>query len=195
MIGSEQFTVIRPSTFIFSGTAGAVKVPTTQPPTNGCYLRLEGGLTGSAGNVIITGTNVTDATTTETILSTSFDVDRVAVSAKKWTNISNINVAAWVSLVIYPASSSGDRINFGGGSGSYTTFNILADSYDANLNQFRGYYQQEAGEVTKSFKMLMYDGRFTLLAEDLITIFGKQYKVVDVESQHSLFTALLATMR
>jgi hypothetical protein len=193
MIGSEQFTVIRPSTFIFSGTAGTTKVPTTQPPANGCYLRLEGLVAGVAGNVIITGT-ATDSSATETILSTNFDSDKIAISAKKWTNISNINIAAsWVSMVVYPASSSGDKINFG--SGSYTSFSILADAYDANLNQFRGYYQQDAGEVAKSFKMLMYDGRYTLLAEDLITIFGKQYKVVDVNSEHGLYSAFLSTMR
>lgn len=193
MIGSEQFTVIRPSTFIFSGTAGAVKVPTTQPPATGCYLRLEGLITGVAGNVIITGT-ATDNSVTETILSTSFDSDKIAVSAKKWQTISNINIAAsWVSMVIYPASTSGDKINFG--SGSYTSFSILADCYDINQNQFRGYYQELGGEVNKSFKGLMYDGRFTLYAEDLTTIFGKQYKVVDVESQHGLYSALLATMR
>jgi hypothetical protein len=189
MIGSESFTVSRPVTFLYSGILGATKVPSTQPPSGGSYLRLEG--TGTAGNVVVTGA-ATDTATTETILSTAFDTEKIAVSTKKWLTISNLNIATWTSIIIYPASSSGDRINL---SNTFTTFNIIADCYDANLNQFRGHYQELAGEVTKSFKMLMYDGRYTLLAEDLITIFGKQYKVVDVNSEHGLYSAFLSTMR
>ena len=190
MIGSESFTVIRPNTYILNSAAGVDKVPTAQPPTGGSYLRLEG--TGTVGNVVVTGV-ATDGGTAETILSTAFDTDKVAVSLKKWTSITKVTINSFTLLVIYPASSSGDKINFG--SGSTTTFNIIADSYDTNLNQYRGAYQEPLGTTYKVYKTLMLDGRYTLQINDLITINGKQFKVADVESQHGLWSALLIIWR
>ena len=188
MIGSESYTVTRNYSYLFSGAAGTTNVPVTTLPSGGCYLRLEG--TGTTGNVVITGT-ATDAAITETILSTSFDTDKVAVSTKKWTAITNISVASWTNLVVYPATTSGDKINLSTG----TTFTMMCDSYDTNLNQYRGEYIDVAGKTYKVYKTLMYDGRYTLQIGDLITIGSKQFKVADVEPQHGLYSALLIIWR
>lgn len=188
MIGSESFTVLRPATFLYSGLSGSNKTPTAQPPSSGCYLRAEG--VGTIGTITIIGV-VGGAPTTE-VMST-FDSEKVGVNAKLFTSITTFSITGFTSVIIYPATASGDKINLP--SSSYTTFNILADSYDTNLNQYRGQYIDFAGTTYKVYKTLMLDGRFTLLPGDLITIGGKQLKVADVEPQHGLYSALLIIWR
>lgn len=82
---------------IYSGVSGSAKVPTAQPPTDGCYLRITG--TGTAGDIIITGT-ATDSSTTETVASTDFNSSKIAISSKKWKTISKLNIATWTSVVV-----------------------------------------------------------------------------------------------
>jgi len=82
---------------IYSGSSGTNKIPTSQPPSIGCYLQIMG--TGTPGSVIITGV-ATDSSTTETISVSDFDVTKMAISAKKWISISNLNISTWNSVII-----------------------------------------------------------------------------------------------
>jgi hypothetical protein len=182
MIGSESFTVRRPYSYLFSTESGESFV---QPPSSGCYIRAEG--TGT-GVVTITGT-VNGSSDTETI--STFDSEGVGFGAKLFTAISEIVVEGFVTLILYPASESGERIKHN----SYSEFVIIADCYDRYFSEFTGQYIEFAGIKNKSTKTLMYDGRFVLNLDDLITIFGNQYMVVDVSSQHGYYSALLITSR
>ena len=187
MIGSEQFTVVRPVSYLLSSAAGTSVVPTTQPPAGGCYLRLEG--TGTAGTVAVTGT-VGGSTTTETI--STFDTDLVGFSTNLFTAITGITITSFTLMTVYPANESGDRINL---PSSTTTFTILADSYDRFIGELSGQYTDFAGDKRKITKTLMYDGRYTLQTGDLITINGQQLTVVNISSQHGYYSAFLASMR
>jgi len=188
MIGSESFTVNRPNQFYYSGVGGTDKVISIQPPTGGTYLRLE--CVGTPGNVTITGT-CSDGSTTETILSTSFDSEKVAFPLKKFLTLTKFTSASLTSLIIYPATESGERLKLS----SYTTFSILADCYDRFLSEQSGQYTDFGGFRNKTYNTLMYDGRFTLQKGDLITILGDELTVADVSSQHSLWSCLLASTR
>jgi hypothetical protein len=188
MIGSESFVVHRPNQFYYSGVGGTDKVISVQPPTGGSYLRLE--CVGTPGNVTITGT-CTDGSTTETILSTSFDSEKVAFPLKKFLTLTKFTSASLTSLTIYPATESGERLKLS----SYTSFSILADCYDRFLSEQSGQYTEFAGFRNKTYKTLMYDGRFTLQKGDLITILGDELVVADVSSQHGLWSSLLVSTR
>ena len=188
MIGSESFVVNRPNQFYYSGVGGTDKVITVQPPSGGSYLRLEG--VGTVGNVTITGT-CTDGSTSETVLSAAFDSEKVAFPLKKFLTLTKFTSSSLTSLTIYPASESGERIKLS----SYATFNIIADCYDRFLSEFSGQYNEYAGQKNRTYKTLMYDGRFTLQRDDLITVDGLQLTVVDVSSQHGLYSALLVSTR
>ncbi len=186
MIGNELIEVQRPNTYILSSVAGTGKVPTAQPPTNGCYIRVEG--TGTAGSIVISGT-VDGESTTETI--SSFDDENIGFGTKLFTAITSVNIIGFTSAILYPATESGEKINLS----SYTTFNILADSYIKFLGEFSGQYTEFAGHRNKIYRSLMYDRRFTLQREDLITLDGEPLTVVDVSSQHGIYCALLTTSR
>jgi hypothetical protein len=188
MIGSESVVITRNYKYIYSGGPGAAKVPVTTLPTGGAFLRLEG--VGTPGNVVITGT-ATDSSVTETILSTSFDADLVSGSSKRWLTITNLNISGWTSLVIYPANSTNDKINLS----TSTTFSIICDIYDTNLNQFRGEYVDLGGQKYKIYKTLMHDGRFTLQTGDKLTVGGMQLEVAYDSPQHGLYSALLIAER
>jgi len=193
MIGSESFTVSRPNTYLVSSGPCVDKVPTAQPPSNGCYIRAEG--TGAVGTVVITGT-VGGVTTVETI--SIFDSEKVGFGTLKFTAISKVTITGFTNLILYPASESGERIKLN----SYTTFNIIADCYDRFLSEFSGRYNDYAGQKDRTYKTLMYDGRFILQRDDLVTIDGLQLTidglqltVVDISSQHGLWSALLVSTR
>ncbi len=186
MIGSEKFVVTRPNIYLLSSGVCTDKVPTAQPPTGGCYIRVEG--TGTIGTAVITGT-VGGASTVETI--STFDSDLVGFGLNKFTTISKVTITGFSLLTLYPASESGEKIKLS----SSTTFNILADSYDKFLSETSGVYQEAQGQKFKNYKTLMYDGRFVLQRGDLITIDGLQMEVFDVSSQHGLYAALLGASR
>jgi len=186
MIGSESFTVRRPDAYLLSSAPCVDKAPTAQPPTGGCYIRAEG--TGTVGTAVITGT-VGGVTTTETI--STFDSEKVGFGALKFTAISKVTITGFSNLILYPASESLERIKLS----SYTTFNILADSYDRFLSEQSGQYTEFAGFRNKNYKTLLYDGRFTLQKGDLITILGEELTVADVSSQHGLWSSLLVSTR
>jgi len=186
MIGSESFVVSRPNIYLLSSAPCVDKVPTAQPPTGGCYIRAEG--TGTVGTAAITGT-VGGATTVETI--SNFDSEKVGFGTLKFTTITKVTITGFSNLILYPASESGQRIKLS----SYTTFNILADCYDRFLSEQSGQYTEFGGFRNKTFKTLMFDGRFTLQKGDLITILGDELTVADVSSQHSLWSCLLVSTR
>jgi hypothetical protein len=97
-IGNINNEVLQTSPItIYSGSSGGAKVPTLQPPSGGCYLRVIG--IGTVGDIIITGV-ATDDSTTETISSADFSTTDVAISAKKWKSISNLNIETWTSVTI-----------------------------------------------------------------------------------------------
>lgn len=186
MIGNELFTVTRPNKYLLSSAAGVDKVPTAQPPTAGCYVRAEA--VGTPGSVVVTGT-VGGSSTTESI--STYDSELVGFGIKLFTAIPKVTISGFTSAILYPANESGEKINLT----SYTTFTILADCYTQFIGENTGRYTELAGFRNKLFRSLMFDGRYTLLLDDLITIDGEQMKVVDVSSQHGLYSALLTTTR
>jgi len=187
MIGSEAYTVSRPNKYLYSGVGGANKIISVQPPTDGCFLRIEG--TGTVGIITITGT-ATDASTTETI--SSFDTDKVGFSVKKWTALTKFTSTSFTSLIIYPSTESGEKLQLS----SSSTFQFLCDTYETNLNQFRGKYFEYGGVTIKDYKGVLYDDRYTLQEDDQITINGKTYTVALVSKQHhGLNSALLIIWR
>lgn len=186
MIGSESFTVNRPNIYLLSSAPCVDKVPTAQPPTGGCYIRAEG--TGTVGTAVITGA-VGGATTVETI--STFDSEKVGFGTLKFTAISKVTITGFSNLILYPASESLERIKLS----SYTTFNILADCYEKLTSQFSGKIVEYAGNKYSVYRTLMYDGRFTLLRDDRITVEGLQLIVADTVSHHGLWAAFLITGR
>lgn len=186
MIGNQQFTVTRLNDYLLSSAAGADKVPTAQPPSGGCYIRVEA--VGTSGSIVITGT-VGGSTTTETV--STFDTYKIGFGTKLFTAISKVTISGFTSAILYPSTESGERINLA----SYTTFTILADCYTQFIGENTGQYTQFAGHRNKIFRSLMFDGRYTLHREDLVTVDGEQLTVVDVSSQHGLYSALLTSTR
>jgi len=173
MIGSESYTVTRPYSYLYSGASGTNKTPTTTPPTGGCCLRIEG--VGTAGTVKIYGT-YGGVVTTETI--STFDTDKVGFSYNKWTAITKFDITTFTSVVIYPASSSGEKIRLS----TSSTFVLMCDSYDINETQFRGEYIEYGGKTYKTYKAIQYDDRFTLQFDDKVTIDGIDYRIVSIKS-------------
>lgn len=186
MIGNEQFTVTRLNKYLLSSAAGVDKVPTAQPPTAGCYVRVEA--VGTSGSIVIIGT-VGGSSTTETI--SSYDSELVGFGTKLFTAISKVTISGFTSAILYPANESGEKINLT----SYTTFTIMADCYTQYNSESTGKFIEFGGIRSKLYRSLMFDGRYSLLNDDLITIDNEQFKVVDVSSQHGLYFAILATTR
>jgi hypothetical protein len=186
-IGQELYTVSRPNKYFYTGVSGTNKTPLCQPPTNGCYLRVEG--VGTVGTIKAYGT-VGGAVTTETI--STFDSDKVGMGTKLFTAFTKFDVTSFTSVIVYPATKTGEKINLA----SSTTFTILCDTYDVNETQFRGEYIDVAGHAYKIYKTMMYDGRYTLQNEDKITIDGQEYTIANVSNKkHGIYSAFLIIWR
>jgi hypothetical protein len=188
MIGNEEYIVTRKVPYLYSGVGGNDKTLTYVLPTGGCCLQFQ--CVGVAGtHVTIVGTADGIPSTTEVI--SVFDTLKIGYSYKKWTVITKFS-SDFTTLIIYPASSTGEIIS----SNVTTTLKIKGKTYIVNPNQFRGLYQEVAGNTYKAYRALEYDKRFTLIPEDKITIYGKQYTVKNVEGtgKHS-FQAFLVIER
>jgi len=191
MIGNEEFLVTRKVPNLYSNVGGNTKTLTYTLPSGGCCLQFQcvgAPASPAVPSVTIVGT-ADGIATTEVI--TLFDTLLIGYSYKNWTAITSFSTN-FTSITIYPASSTGEIIY----SDVSTTLYIKGRSYIVNLNQFRGVYQESAGKTYKSYRALEYDGRFTLIEEDQITISGKVYTIKNVEAtgRHS-FQAFLVIER
>lgn len=171
MIGKNQILMRSLISYFYSGGDCEDETPLFQPPTGGCYLRLDAG-SGGSGTIVISGT-YSGVDVEETI--TSFDSDGIATSEHRFNTINSIDVTLSdsSSISIYPASETGDNINYS----SYTSSYIRGDwSYSSNKASNK-LVINVGGEKVESEIEVLFNKNYTVVRDNLMAIDGFWHKV------------------
>jgi hypothetical protein len=171
MIGHNQILMRSLVQYFYSGGDCEDEEPLFQPPTGGCYLRLDAG-SGGSGTIVITGTYAGEDIE-ETI--TSFNSEGIAISDNRFSTISAIDVTLEdsSSITIYPASEIGDIINYSTYTSSYIRCNWNYTSSTAN-NKVE---IDVGGAMVKAEIKIEYNKNYDIKRDDLLYIDGSWRKV------------------
>jgi len=171
MMGTNQVLMRSLISYFLSAGDGDSQSPEFQPPTGGCYLRLDTG-SGGSGTVVVTG-EYDGSDVEETI--TTFDSEGVAFSAERFDVIStfDITLSDATTVTIYPANDAGDIINYSTYTSSYVRGNWKYSSKTAG-NKLT---VNIGGEKIESEVEFRFNNNFTLRRDDLLAIDGFWYKV------------------
>jgi len=118
MIGNKQIPIRSLTSYFYSGGDCTDEDAEFQPPAGGCYIRCDAGA-GGDGSVTIEGTYGGEDVD-ETL--TSFDSEGVTIGTQRFDTITAISVTlaeGTDSVTVYPASETGDIINYTTYSESY----------------------------------------------------------------------------
>lgn len=171
MIGKTQIYKRSMVPYFYIGGDGDGQLPGFQPPTGGCFLRLDAG-EGGFGSVTITGTYGGEDVE-ETV--TSFDSDGIAISTERFATITSFDVTLVdsTSITIYPADEMGNTINYN----TYSTSYVRGDwSYSSSTTNNKLTFNI-GGEQVESEIEFLYNTNYNLNRDDLLGIDGYWYKV------------------
>lgn len=188
MIGNQRLVFSRPISYFYTGLPAVDIVPLAQPPTGGCYVRVEGAI--GTGTITING-HSGGSVTSETI--STVDVDGTGFGIKPWTEFHDFDITGFAgkTITIYPATLGGERIAFA----SSSTFSILCSHYRINETQFKGRFELPGGITHRSYREVQYDKRFNLLEGDTVTIDSKTYTVYSVDSLNNNVSAAFLVIK
>lgn len=172
MIGNKQILIRSLTSYFYSGGDCTDEDAEFQPPTGGCYIRCDVGA-GGDGSVTIEGTYGGEEVD-ETL--TSFDSEGVAIGTQRFDTITAISATleeGTDSVVIYPASETGDVINYTTYSQSYIRCNW---KYTSSTSANKIVVNVGGAQVECEIEML-YNKSFNIKRDDVLYIDGRWHKV------------------
>lgn len=180
MIGNKQILIRSLVSYFYSGGDCTDEKPEFQPPTGGCYIRCDAG-SGGDGSVTIEGTyGGEDVDVDETL--TSFDSEGVAIGTQRFDTITAISVTleeGTDSVTVYPASETGDIINYTTYSESYVRINWkYTTSTSANK-----VVVNVGGKKIEAEIEIRYNKNQNINLEDLLYIDGSWFKVDQIHQE------------
>ncbi|MCK9520861.1 MAG: hypothetical protein WC329_08445 [Candidatus Omnitrophota bacterium] len=172
MIGNKQILIRSLTSYFYSGGDCSDEEAEFQPPTGGCYIRCEVEA-GGDGSVTIEGTYGGEDVD-ETL--TSFDSEGAAIGTQRFDTITAISVTleeGTDSVTVYPASETGDIINYTTYSESYVRINWkYTSSTSANKVMMNVGGKQIEAEIE-----IRYNKNQNINLDDLLYIDGSWFKV------------------
>lgn len=171
MIGTKQILIRSLVSYFYQGGDCESEEAEFQPPGGGCWVLCDAG-EGGSGTVIIAGTAGGESVE-ETI--SSFDSEGKVVSSYRFTAVSSIDVTLIGSteITLYPASETGDIINYTTYSESYIRCNWkYTSSTSANKVVMNVGGKQIEAEIE-----IRYNKNQNINLDDLLYIDGSWFKV------------------
>ena len=176
MIGNKQILMRSLVQYFYSGGDCDGEEPEFQPRSVGDYILCDAG-EGGDGTVIIAGTAGGESVE-ETI--SSFDSEGKAISSYRFTAIASIDVAliGATEIKLYPATETGDIINYSTYSESYIRCNWEYTASTANNRVV----VNVGGEQVEAEMKIRYNMNYNIRRNDLLYIDGKWFKVATIQS-------------
>lgn len=178
MIGNKQILCRSLVSYFYSGGDCEDEEPGFQPPTGGCYIRCDVG-SGGDGSVLIEGTYGGEEVA-ETL--TSFDSDGVAIGTQRFDTITAISVTleeGTDSVTVYPASETGDIIDYTTYSESYIRCNW---KYTASTSANK-VVMNVGGKQIEAEIEIRYNNSQNINLDDLLHIDGSWFRVDQIHSE------------
>lgn len=178
MIGNKQILIQSLTSYFYSGGDCTDEEAEFQPPTGGCYIRCDAG-SGGDGSVTVEGTREGEDVD-ETL--TSFDSEGVAIGTQRFDTLTAISATlaeGTDSVTVYPASETGDIINYTTYSESYVRINWkYTTSTSANK-----VVVNVGGKKIEAEIEIRYNKNQNINLEDLLYIDGSWFKVDQIHQE------------
>ena len=178
MIGNKRIRIRSLTSYFYSSGDCTDEEPEFQPPAGGCYIRCDAGC-GGDGSVVIEGT-YGGGEVAETL--SSFDSDGVAIGTQRFDTIAAISVTlaeGTDSVTVYPASETGDIINYTTYSESYIRCNW---KYTASTSANK-VVMNVGGKQIEAEIEIRYNKNQNINLDDLLYIDGSWFKVDQIHSE------------
>ena len=177
MIGNKQILMRSLVSYFYQGGDCEAEDAEFQPMTGGCWVLCDAG-EGGSGTVIIAGTSGGESVE-ETI--SSFDPEGKAVSSYRFTAISSIDVTliGSIEITLYPASETGDIIDYTTYSESYIRCNWKYTS-STSANKV---VVNVGGKKIEAEIEIRYNNSQNINLDDLLYIDGSWFKVDQIHQE------------